>query len=81
MCLQFSRYADDLPAGDETLCPPRLTIDAFTLPTSDTVFGDCAVDTPCVTGFEWLHPPAVTATYITVKLSLRAPSLFTSILE
>ena len=46
MCLQFSRYADDLPAGDETLlCPPRLTIDAFTLPSSDTVFGDGAVDT------------------------------------
>ena len=22
MCLQFDRNADDLPAGDETLCPP-----------------------------------------------------------
>ena len=31
MCLQFSRYADDIPAGDETLCPSRLTIDTFTL--------------------------------------------------
>ena len=44
MCLQFSRYADDIPAGDETLCP-RLTIDTFTLLPSDTVFGDGAVDT------------------------------------
>ena len=45
MCLQFSRNADGLPAGDETLCPPRLTIDAFTLLPSDAVFGDGAVDT------------------------------------
>ena len=45
MCLQFSRYAEDIPAGDETLCPPRLTIDAFTLLPSDTVFGDGAVNT------------------------------------
>ena len=42
MCLHFSHNADDLPAGDETLCPPRLTIDAFTLLSSDTVFGDGA---------------------------------------
>jgi hypothetical protein len=45
MCLQFSRNAEDIPAGDETLCPPRLTIDAFTLLPSDTVCGDGAVDT------------------------------------
>ncbi len=46
MCLQFSRYADDIPAGDETLCPPRLTIDTVTILPSDTVFfGDGAVDT------------------------------------
>ena len=45
MCLQFGRNADDLPAGDETLCPPRLTIDAFAPSTFDTVFGDGAVDT------------------------------------
>ena len=45
MCLHFDRNADALPAGDETLCPPRLTIDAFTLLSSDTVFGDGAVDT------------------------------------
>ena len=37
MCLQFGRNADDLPAGDETLCPPRLTIDAFT-PFSPSVY-------------------------------------------
>ena len=48
--------SDDPPAGDETLCPPRLTIYAVTLSTSDTVFGDGAVDT------------AVTATYIAVKM-------------
>ena len=46
MCLQFSRYAEDIPAGgDETLCPPRLTIDAITLLPSDTMCGDGAVDT------------------------------------
>jgi len=45
MCLQFSRYANELLAGDETLCPPRLTTDAFTLLSSHTVFGDGAVDT------------------------------------
>ena len=45
MCLQFSRHADGIPAGEETLCPPRLTIDTFTLLPSDTVFGDGAVDT------------------------------------
>jgi hypothetical protein len=45
MCLHFNRNAEDLPAGDETLCPLRLTIDTFTLPSSDTVFGDGAVDT------------------------------------
>ena len=46
MCLHFSRNADNLPTGDETLCPPpRLTIDAFTLLSSDTVFGDGAVNT------------------------------------
>jgi len=44
MCLQFSRYADDLPAGDETLCPPRLPIDAFTLSTPHTVCGDGTID-------------------------------------
>jgi hypothetical protein len=33
------------PAGDETLGPPRLTIDAFTLLTSHTVYGDGTVDT------------------------------------
>ena len=45
MCLHFSRNADALPAEDETLCPPRLTIDAFTLLSSDTVCGDGAADT------------------------------------
>ena len=33
------------PAGDETVGPPRLTIDAFTLLTFDTVYGDGTVDT------------------------------------
>ena len=45
MCLQFSCHAEDIPAGDETLCPPQLTIDAFTLLPFYTVFGDGAVDT------------------------------------
>ena len=32
MCLQLSRLADALLAGDEKLCPPpRLTVDAITL--------------------------------------------------
>jgi hypothetical protein len=35
MCLQFSRHADDFPAGDETLCPPRLTIVAENMSMSD----------------------------------------------
>ena len=34
-----------MPAGDETLCPPRPTIDAFTLSTPHTVRGDGTVDT------------------------------------
>ena len=34
-----------LPAGEETLCPPRLTVDAFTLSPFYTVCGDGAVDT------------------------------------
>jgi hypothetical protein len=34
-----------LPAGEETLCPPRLTIAAFTLSTPHTMCGDGTVDT------------------------------------
>ena len=45
MCLQLSRHADDLPAGDETLRPPRLTVDTFTPSTSHTVYYDGAIDT------------------------------------
>ena len=40
------------PAGDETLCPPRLTIDAFTLLTPNTMCGDGTVDTSIAIAYD-----------------------------